>query len=185
MTTNGRVQDLVVAAQWRDQDAFADLVELLKDRQIKRLRRLGLQEADADEVAFEAFRICWRKMTRLKDPSSFEGWVSVMARRLGMKKLAAIRRRDGIHEEFEVDLAVRESPDQRSMNGESVDGLLRGLSLAERELLEAKYLRRLTIKEIARLSGLKGHQIAHRLDKAKDRVRRLRGGDPEDDGRNE
>lgn len=173
-----------MAAQWRDQRAFADLVDLLKDRQIKRLCRLGLQEADADEVVFDAFRISWRQMTRLRDPNSYEGWVSVMARRLGVRALAANRRRIGTDADLDG-TAIDEAPDRSVLERDELDGLFEGLQKKERALLEDKYLQRLTVEEIARVAGLKGYQIAHQLGKARDKFRRLRGSDHADNGQNE
>lgn len=188
MNADDRMTNLVMRAMERDEAAFGDLIELTRDRLIRRVRRRGLQYADAEAVAFTVYREVWQTMTRLRDPSRFEAWIGVIGRR----KASDEARRDRIRNEFEEEvdderlakLAVESDAEAATQRRDGLERIFAGLNEADRELLTAKYLHRVTIHEIARLSGVKIHQIKHRLKKAKQRLRRLRSGeigDPDDD----
>ncbi|MFG0316613.1 MAG: RNA polymerase sigma factor [Planctomycetota bacterium JB042] len=189
MTPDDRIHDLVVRAKERDEAAFAELVEATQVRLISRIARTGLQRADAEAVAFTVYREAWQWMTRLRDPSRFEAWIGVIGRR----KASDERRRERLRRRREEELvdhhleSLEGEPgeERRVRRQEELEQLFAGLDATDRRLLEAKYLDRVTIHEIARVTGFKIHQIKHRLKKAKERLRRLRSGetevDPEDE----
>jgi RNA polymerase sigma-70 factor, ECF subfamily len=66
---------LIQSARAGDEDAFARLVMLHADRVYGALRRFGLGEDEADEVAQEVFVRAWRGLARFEERSQFSTWL--------------------------------------------------------------------------------------------------------------
>jgi RNA polymerase sigma-70 factor, ECF subfamily len=67
--------ELIQRARAGDEDAFAELVTLHADRVYGALRRFGLGEDEADEVAQEVFLRAWRGLARFEERSQFSTWL--------------------------------------------------------------------------------------------------------------
>jgi RNA polymerase sigma-70 factor (ECF subfamily) len=68
-------RELIRRARDGDQDAFAELVMLHADRVYGALRRFGLSEDEADEVAQEVFVRAWRGLARFEERAQFSTWL--------------------------------------------------------------------------------------------------------------
>jgi RNA polymerase sigma-70 factor, ECF subfamily len=68
-------QQLIQRAQGGDEDAFAELVTLHAARVYGALRRFGLREEEADEVAQEVFLRAWRGLARFEQRAQFSTWL--------------------------------------------------------------------------------------------------------------
>ncbi|MFN8151485.1 MAG: sigma-70 family RNA polymerase sigma factor [Solirubrobacterales bacterium] len=86
---------LVARAQDGDMAAFEGLVMLHADRLYAALRRFGLDEDEAQEVAQETFLRAWRSLSRFEGRSQFFTWLyrigfNEAQRKLGRRKPAGI-----------------------------------------------------------------------------------------------
>jgi RNA polymerase sigma-70 factor (ECF subfamily) len=68
-------ETLVERASGGDMDAFAELVMRHADRLVASLRRFGLDDAEAQEVAQETFLRAWRSLPRFERRSRFFTWL--------------------------------------------------------------------------------------------------------------
>lgn len=166
---------LVILARRGDQDAFSLLYDLTSERVHRRVLRQGLQAADAEDVVVAAFTEAYRALPRLRESERFEAWVNVIARRASSELRRRQQYRATIVQEAE-DLDQRTSPEEQDdwEQSETLNETFRGLSDEDRELLEAKYLKRMTLDQIAVVTGLKVHQIAYRLKRLREALGRRR-----------
>jgi len=66
---------LIERSQCGDQDAFEELVRLYQGRVWGVVIRIVRRPEIADEIGNEAFLKAWMKISTLRDPSKFEGWL--------------------------------------------------------------------------------------------------------------
>lgn len=69
-------QDLVVAAQRGDRDAFAVLARTQGDRLYPLAFRILRDSALAEDALQEALVTMWRELRSLRDPAKFEAWAT-------------------------------------------------------------------------------------------------------------
>jgi RNA polymerase sigma-70 factor (ECF subfamily) len=67
--------ELIQRSRAGDEDAFAELVMLHADRVHGALRRFGLDEDEADEVAQEVFVRAWRGLAKFEERAQFSTWL--------------------------------------------------------------------------------------------------------------
>jgi RNA polymerase sigma-70 factor, ECF subfamily len=67
--------ELIQRARSGDEDAFAKLVMLHADRVYGALRRFGLGEDEADEVAQEVFLRAWRGLAQFEERAQLSTWL--------------------------------------------------------------------------------------------------------------
>jgi RNA polymerase sigma-70 factor (ECF subfamily) len=72
---SGSEHELIQRARAGDQDAFAELVTLHADRVYGALRRFGLREEEADEVAQEVFVRAWRGLPQFEERAQLGTWL--------------------------------------------------------------------------------------------------------------
>ena len=65
---------LILAAQARDQAAFGELVRRRQGWARSLLRRMCRNDAEADDLAQEAFVKAWERLRDLETPAAFAGW---------------------------------------------------------------------------------------------------------------
>jgi RNA polymerase sigma-70 factor (ECF subfamily) len=80
--------ELIQSARAGDQDAFAHLVMMHADRVYGALRRFGLTESEADEVAQEVFLRAWRGLARFQERARFSTWLYRIAFNEAQRRLA-------------------------------------------------------------------------------------------------
>jgi RNA polymerase sigma-70 factor, ECF subfamily len=89
LKTTGRTdQELVERSREGDVSAFEELVMEHADRLFATLRRLGLGDAEAQEVAQETFLRAWRGLARFEGRSSFFTWLYRIAFNEAQRTLA-------------------------------------------------------------------------------------------------
>ena len=67
--------ELIQRSRAGDEDAFAELVMLHANRVHGALRRFGLDEDEADEVAQEVFVRAWRGLAKFEERAQFSTWL--------------------------------------------------------------------------------------------------------------
>ena len=89
-TSGDTLTDIVVRAQEGDREAFGQLVEHFHSRVYGIVMQRLRNTAEADEVTQEVFLRAFRKMSQLKEPAAFAGWLCQIAARLSINR--AVRR---------------------------------------------------------------------------------------------
>jgi RNA polymerase sigma-70 factor, ECF subfamily len=80
--------ELIRRARGGDQDAFAQLVMIHADRVYGALRRFGLDQGEADDVAQEVFVRAWRGLSRFEERAQFSTWLYRIAFNEAQRRLA-------------------------------------------------------------------------------------------------
>src|SRR5436305_13767134 len=80
--------ELIRRARAGAEDAFAELVRLHGARVYGALRRFGLSEEEADEVAQEVFLRVWRGLARFEERAQFSTWLYRIAFNEAQRRLS-------------------------------------------------------------------------------------------------
>ena len=163
-----------------DESAFSRLVQKYQ-RSVHALawRKIG-DFHDAEEVTQDTFLQVYKKLSTLKNPSQFAGWLYVMANR---QCIAWMRKRkptpQSLEEtpvkEIEKSDYERYVSEQREVEAierrhELVEKLLEKLPESERTVVTLYYLGEMTLKEIGNFLGVSVNTIASRLQRARKRL---------------
>ena len=166
----------------QDHDAFARLFEHFAPRVKTFMRRSGLDEGSADELAQETLLSVWRKAA-LFDGSAAgaAAWIFTIARNLRIDVLRRHRRAgthetSGIEAEFHVDDSPQ--PDSlvaRSQADERVRAALSALSDDQMRVVELSFYQEKAHAEIAEILDIPLGTVKSRLRLAMARLRNLLG----------
>ncbi len=166
----------VTAARKGDPDAFASLVRATQRPVYGLCLRLLSNEAEAAEVAQEAFLRAYQNLGRFDLDRPFDLWVMAIARNLC---LDILRRRSKVHSE-DVDDMREVLPSGASSQEEAViaqqerlslEQAMSTLSADDREVLALYYVQKRTTKEIAQVMGVAPGTIMARLFRAREKLR--------------
>jgi len=168
-----------VAAE-RDPSAFAILFDYFAPRVKSFMRRSGVNEANADELAQEALLMVWRKAP-LFDPSSVgaSAWIFTIARNLRIDALRREKRGNSnevndIDLEFFIDEAPR--PDARLLSAQMearVRTAMAELSDEQLRVVELSFYEERAHAEIAEMLKIPLGTVKSRLRLAMNRLRNL------------
>jgi RNA polymerase sigma-70 factor (ECF subfamily) len=166
----------------RDEVAFADLFEHFAPRVKTFMRRSGLDEGSADELAQETLLSVWRKAD-LFDGSSAgaAAWIFTIARNLRIDALRRNRRGgsrepSGIEAEFQIDDSPQ--PDSlvaRAQADQQVRSALSALSDDQMRVVELSFYEEKAHAEIAEILEIPVGTVKSRLRLAMARLRNLLG----------
>ena len=134
----------------------------------------------AEEITQDTFLQAYQKLSTLRDPDQFAGWLYVIANRLC---IAWMRKQKPAIQSLS-DTSVKEIDDltyehyvseQRESEAtahryEIVENLLKKLPEAERTVMTLYYLSEMTIKEIGKSLGVSANTITSRLHRARKRL---------------
>lgn len=161
-----------------EQRAYAELVELYQRSLFGFLGRMGMAQAEAEDIAQETFLRAWTHLHSF-DPerAQFGTWLFTIARNLACHALqSAARQRESVTDELQ-ELAceqagaeqVLESARQRTR----LQVALRRLPMADRSALALVYVHELALSDVARIEGDSVAAIKTRLHRAKLKLREL------------
>jgi RNA polymerase sigma-70 factor, ECF subfamily len=166
----------------RDRGAFVELFAYFAPRVKTFMRRSGLDEASADDLAQETLLAVWRK-AHLFDGSDVgaSAWIFTIARNARIDVLRRARRAGSaeisdVAREFEVDEA--QQPDARLAGSQSQDRVraaLSALSDEQMRVVELSFYQEKAHAEIAQLLGIPLGTVKSRLRLAMARLRSLLG----------
>ncbi len=136
----------------------------------------------AEEITQDTFLQAYKKLSTLKNPNLFAGWLYVIANRLSFKWLREQKPVPQSLEtipvnEVEASSYTRYVSEQRDINTtenrrELVQKLLEKLPDSERTVVTLYYLSEMTTKEIGKFLGVSVHTITSRLQRARKRLQR-------------
>lgn len=174
LDTQDTLTETVVRAQNGDGEAFGVLAEHFYSRVYGIVMQRLRNTAEADEVTQEVFLRAFRKMSQLKEPGAFAGWLCQIAARLSINR--AVRRPPETPCEptsFEVLREATDGPVDRLMQRENAallrDGLER-LGDIDRRTLMAFYFDGQSLKEMSVAFDSPIGTIKRRLHTARHRL---------------
>ena len=134
----------------------------------------------AEEITQDTFLQAYKKLSTLKNPNQFAGWLYVIANRLCINwlqrhKPAMQSLEDTPVEEIEEAAYTAYASEQREAEGtkyrhEIVQRLLSKLPESERTVMTLYYLGEMTAKEISKFLGVSVNTITSRLRRARERL---------------
>ncbi len=159
-----------------DNDAFAALVRSLQRPVYGLCLRLVRTEAEAAEIAQEAFLRAYQNLERFDESRPFDLWVLAIARNLCLDLL---RRRTKLKTEDVEDHAHSLASGEASLEEQAIGRQVRSsleeamgtLSADDREVLALYYVQKRTTKEIAQVMGVAAGTIMARLFRAREKLR--------------
>lgn len=136
----------------------------------------------AEEITQDTFLQAYKKLSTLKNPNQFAGWLYVIANRLCINwlqrhKPAMPSLEDTPVEEIEESAYNQYAAEQRDAEGakyrqEIAQRLLSKLPESERTVMTLYYLGEMTAKEISKFLGVSVNTITSRLRRARERLQK-------------
>ena len=136
----------------------------------------------AEEITQDTFLQAYKKLSTLKNPNQFAGWLYVIANRLCINwlqrhKPAMQSLEDTPVEEIEESAYNHHAAEQREAEGtkyryEIVQRLLSKLPESERTVVTLYYLGEMTAKEISKFLGVSINTITSRLRRGRERLQK-------------
>ena len=136
----------------------------------------------AEEITQDTFLQAYKKLSTLKNPNQFAGWLYVIANRLCLNwlqrhKPALQSLEDTSMEEIEESAYNHYAAEQREAEGakyrqEIAQRLLSKLPESERTVMTLYYLGEMTAKEISKFLGVSVNTITSRLRRARERLQK-------------
>ena len=165
-----------------DENAFVSLVEKYQ-KQVHALawRKIGDFHI-AEEITQDTFLKVYQKLSTLKDPNQFSGWLYVIATRqclswLRKKRIETESLEDADTEWIDESAYSRYVAEEHAKTTieaqrEVVKKLLAKLKESERTVMTLHYLGEMTIEEISRFLGVSASAIKLRLHRARQRLKK-------------
>ncbi len=135
----------------------------------------------AEEITQDTFLQAYKKLSTLKNPNQFAGWLYVIANRLCINwlqrhKPAMQSLEDTPVAEIEKSSYIHHASEQREVEGSEhryaiAERLLSKLPESERTVMTLHYLGEMTAKEISKFLGVSVNTITNRLWRARKRLR--------------
>ena len=165
-----------------DETAFAELVK----KHQKPVHTLAWQKIGdfhiAEDITQDTFLKVYQRLSTLKNPSQFSGWLYVITTRLCATWLRKNRIQTEPLEDTDISMIdadaysrhITEDRHKTAVDAqrETVRKLLAKLKESERTVMTLHYLGEMTIEEISRFLGVSGSTIKSRLRRARNRLQK-------------
>ena len=163
---------LIVAAQAKNQAAFGELVKRRQGWARALLRRMCNNNAEADDLAQEAFIKAWERLKDLETPAAFPGWF----RRIAVTTfLMAKRKQKAKFEEIDdaAPIASEDSSPEAAAGARiDLERALKLLSDAERLCVTLNHGEGLSHSEIVEITGLPLGTVKSHVLRGTEKLRR-------------
>lgn len=125
----------------------------------------------AEDCCQETFTRVWKKLTGLRDPEAFPGWLASIARRISLDELEKRNRRMEAGEE-DIPLEHVNPTMPRGFDGKRriLEEAMARLSLRDRQLLTLCFHRDLSSEEVGILLGMSPGSVRVGLHRARERL---------------
>ncbi len=170
------LNDLVVAAQGGDREAFGELTKTLSPSVCAMLRARVRNEADVQDLLQDVFMHAMKKIHQLREPGAVKFWIHQMARRMAINQSIRKRRHQDLQaidpENFPC--AASDTDTEGLLFGVDASTLrkaLAKLSPLHRTALVEHYLHGKMVKVMAREAGCPEGTIKRRLHDARKKLR--------------
>ncbi len=161
-----------------EQEAFAELVKRYQQPLFGFLGRMGMTQAQAEDLAQETFLRAWLHLRQF-DPerAQFSTWLHTIARNLAFNFLASRQPQTALSEEAFADVVcVQPNPMQRlqiKQEQERLQQALRSLPMQDRSALALAYVHGISLADVARIEEVSLPAIKTRLHRARQALRDL------------
>lgn len=162
-----------------DRSAFAEIIERYQNPLFGYLGRMGLSQAEAEEIAQETFLRVWQNVGQY-DPqrAAFSTWLFTIARHLAWRELERAASRPEPAEDSALEAYICEKPEPFDTldRYQQVLGLrhaLLQLTLEDRSALALAYFQGHDLAAIARIEDCSLAAIKVRIHRAKQKLRQL------------
>jgi RNA polymerase sigma-70 factor (ECF subfamily) len=161
-----------------DQQAFAELVDRYQRPLFGFLGRMGMGQAQAEDIAQETFVRAWTQLHNYQPQrAQFSTWLYTIARNLAINALQSAAQQHEVPTAEPPELASEQAGPAQAMERAQqqayLQAALRQLPMAERSALALVYVHELGLADVARIEGDSVAAIKTRLHRAKQKLREL------------
>ncbi len=161
-----------------EQQAFAELVDLYQRPLFGFLGRMGMGQAQAEDIAQETFLRAWTHLHSFDaERAQFGTWLFTIARNLACNALQCSPPQREIQDaEIPEQPCKQPGPAQtleRAQQHAQLQSALRQLPKADRSALALVYVHELALADVARIEGASLAAIKTRLHRAREKLREL------------
>ena len=170
-------ENIIARARRGDADAFEQLVVAYRDQVFRLALRMCGSEADADEVAQEAFLSAWKALPNFRGESQFSTWLYQLTTHAAIDLMRREKRQiaaDDIPEVSAADPAP--SPQQQAEQSEQreiVRDAILQLAPEQREVVVLRFMEELSYEEIGAVLKLPSGTVKSRLNRAKAQLKEI------------
>jgi RNA polymerase sigma-70 factor (ECF subfamily) len=172
------IQSILNRISAGEQLAFAELVALYQRPLFGFLGRIGMGQAQAEDIAQETFLRAWVHLPSYQpERAQFGTWLFTIARNLAYNAMqSAPHQRELPDAAIPEQVCEQPGPAQameRAQQSARLQSALRQLPMAERSALALVYVHELGLADVARIEGDSVAAIKTRLHRAKHRLREI------------
>ena len=161
-----------------EREAFAELVQRYQQPLFGFLGRLGLTQAQAEDLAQESFLRDWSHLAQF-DPgrAQFSTWLHTIARNLAFNHFAAHPQQHSSGDDALANLACEQPNPMQQLQAKQeqlrLQQALRRLPMTDRSALALTYVQGMALADVARIEGVSLAAIKTRLHRARESLRRM------------
>ena len=164
-------EHIIARARRGDADAFEQLVEAYRNQVFRLALRMCGNEADADEVAQEAFLSAWKGLPNFRGESRFSTWLYQLTTHAAIDLLRR-EKRQAAAEDIDGITAADDGPSPQERGGRAetrreVRSALMQLPEEYRQVLLLRFMQELSYEEIGQALKLPAGTVKSRLNRAK------------------
>ncbi len=170
-------EKIIARARRGDADAFEQLVVSYRDQVFRLALRMCGSEADADEVAQEAFLSAWKALPNFRGESQFSTWLYQLTTHAAIDLMRREKRQIAAADITEVSAAdPAPSPQQQAEQSEQreiVRDAILQLAPEQREVVVLRFMEELSYEEIGAVLKLPSGTVKSRLNRAKAQLKEI------------
>lgn len=170
-------EKIIARARRGDADAFEQLVVSYRDQAFRLALRMCGSEADADEVAQEAFLSAWKALPNFRGESQFSTWLYQLTTHAAIDLMRREKRQIAAADITEVSAAdPAPSPQQQAEQSEQreiVRDAILQLAPEQREVVVLRFMEELSYEEIGAVLKLPSGTVKSRLNRAKAQLKEI------------
>ena len=170
-------EKIIARARRGDADAFEQLVVSYRDQVFRLALRMCGSEADADEVAQEAFLSAWKALPNFRGESQFSTWLYQLTTHAAIDLMRREKRQIASADITEVSAAdPAPSPQQQAEQSEQreiVRDAILQLAPEQREVVVLRFMEELSYEEIGAVLKLPSGTVKSRLNRAKAQLKEI------------
>ena len=170
-------EHIIARARRGDADAFEQLVAAYRNQVFRLALRMCGNEADADEVAQEAFLSAWKGLPNFRGESRFSTWLYQLTTHAAID-LMRREKRQAAAEDIDGITAADDGPSpqqqvERAETRREVRSALMQLPEEYRQVLLLRFMQELDYGEIARALNVSEGTVKSRINRAKSKLREV------------
>ena len=164
-------EHIIARARRGDADAFEQLVAAYRNQVFRLALRMCGNEADADEVAQEAFLSAWKGLPNFRGESRFSTWLYQLTTHAAID-LMRREKRQAAAEDIDGITAADDGPSpqqqvERTETQREIRSALMQLPEEYRQVLVLRFMQELSYEEIGQTLKLPAGTVKSRLNRAK------------------